>query len=403
MKIIQANKFFFIKGGAERYMFDLSDWLRTHGQEVVPFTMVHERNLPTQYASFFPSFVQTSQPKFSLSGIKTVGRMFYSLEARRKMASLIAAEKPDLCHIHNIYTQLSPSILHTLTDQKVPVVMTVHDHHLISPQYNLWADECGTNYQHAGIVNGTLSRFHKNSYAASFAQMAAYKFHKLLDIYRKGIASFIVPSSYMKNQLIQAGFAREKIRVIPYGIDVNTVQPRFDNDGYMLFVGRLSEEKGVEMVLRLARMIPDIQFKIVGRGPDEARLHAIGHSLKNVEFVGFKLGEELKELFRGAKAVLLPSRVHEVFPLTALEAMAAGKPVIGSHVGGMSEMIEDRANGFLVQPTDLHAWVEAVMRLSYDDALCKRMSKAARLTIEDRFTARKHFTEVMRVYDYIVN
>ncbi len=398
MKIIQANKFYMMRGGAERYMFDLSAWLESQGHEVIPFAMQHPDNLPTPYAVYFPRFVQTQHVRLRLSSLRTIGRMFYSFEARRKMASLIADTQPDICHVHNIYTQLSPSILDALGEKHVPVIMTVHDHHLISPQYNIWAEGCGPDYRNIGIIRGTLSRFHKHSYAASFAQVASYKFHRWLRIYERNVSLFLAPSAYLKHQLIAGGFPREKIRVVHHGIDPSVVEPKYDGGDYFLFVGRLSEEKGVELIIRLAKMIPDISFKIVGRGPEEARLHAMGHGLSNVEFLGFKVGDELKDLYRNAKAVLLPSRVHEVFPLTILEAMAAGKPVIASNVGGIPEVVEDRHTGFLVAPTDLQGWVEAVLRLAYDDELCLRLAKQARYSIETTFNIRRNFESVLQAY-----
>lgn len=398
MKIIQINKFYSLKGGAERYMLELSSWLESQGHRVIPFAMQHKDNLETPYADYFVSSVETEVVKRSWQGMRTLGRMTYSLEARRKLASLIAREKPDLAHVHNIYTQLSPSILHTLKDQHVPVVMTVHDHHLISPQYNIWATGCGEDYRHVGIVRGTLARYHKGSFLASFAQTAAHKFHRLLKLYERGVDLFVCPSQYMKRQLISGGFPPEKIRVNPFGIDPHLVEPRYDHDGYFLFVGRLSEEKGVETIVRAARLIPDIPFKIIGRGPDMARLHRLADGLKNVTFVGFHMGEELAELYRGARSVLFPSRVHENFPLAILEAMAVGKPVIASHVGGIPEMIDDRVNGMLVAPSDLHGWVEAIIRLTYDEELRLRMGRAARQTIEHRFRLADHERRLLAIY-----
>lgn len=399
MKIIQANKFYTLKGGAERYMLELSAWLESQGHHVVPFAMAHPDNRETSFSEQFVSFVQTESVGSSpWQALRTMGRMVYSLEARRKLATIVTREKPDLAHLHNIYTQISPSILHTLKDQHVPVVMTVHDHHLISPQYNIWANGCGEDYRNVGVVKGTLARYHKSSFAASFLQTAVYKFHRWLEIYDRNVDLFICPSQYMKRQLVAGGFSSEKIRVNHYGIDPHSIQSRYDHDGYVLFVGRLSEEKGIETIIRAAKLVPDVMCKIVGRGPEMDRLHRLAEGLSNVEFLGFRMGEELAELYRGAMAVLLPSRVHENFPLAVLEAMAAGKPVIASHVGGVPEIVEDRVNGLLVAPADLHGWVEALMRLCYDEELRLSMAHAARSTVEHRFGLNEHYRRLMALY-----
>lgn len=403
MKILQANKFYALKGGAERYMLELSAWLETQGHQVVPFSMQHPDNRETPYADRFVSFVQTESVRSSpWQAMRTIGRMTYSLEARRKLATLIAQEKPDLAHIHNIYTQISPSILDTLKDQRVPVVMTVHDHHLISPQYNIWASGCGEDYRNVGILKGTLARYHKGSLAASFVQTAVYKFHRWLRIYEKNVDLFVCPSQYMKRQLVAGGFPPEKIHVEHYGIDPQSIEPRYDHEGYFLFVGRLSEEKGIETIVRAAKLIPDVTFKIVGRGPEMDRLHRLSEGLANVEFLGFRMGDELAQLYRGAMAVLLPSRVHENFPLAILESMAAGSPVIASDVGGVSEIVDDRVNGLLVNPADLHGWVEAIMRLAYDKELRLSMARAARSTVEQRFGLSEHYRRMMLLYEEVL-
>lgn len=400
MKIIQANKYFYPRGGAETYMLSLFDWLEQQGSTVIPFAMQHEDNLPSEFQKYFVSRVltETSDSISFFQKLKTFGRMMYSFEARRNMSRLISTEHPDLCHIHNIYTQISPSILSTLAQHRVPMVMTVHDHHLISPQYNVWAPGCGEDYRNIGIIRGTFSKFHKRSFSASFAQVASYKFHRWLRLYEKNVGLFIAPSYYLKRQLIAGGFPNEKIRVNHYGIDVRRAEPSYEHNGSFLYVGRLSEEKGIEMIIYVAKQLPEISFKIVGRGPQMAYLHRLAIDAPNVEFLGYRSGDELKELYQQACAVLLPSRVHEVFPLVTLEAMAYGKPVVASDVGGMSEVVEDRINGFLMQPTDLHGWIESVLRLAYDKDLQRQMALNARDMVEHKFRLEDHYRRLENCY-----
>lgn len=379
-------------------MLDLSSWLQERGHRVIPFAMQHAENLPSAHEQYFPSEVITERAAVNGGSLRTFGRMLYSLEARRKFSSLLVAEKPQLVHVHNIYTQLSPSILHTAKVLKVPVIMTVHDHHLVSPQYNLWASGCGENYQHVGIVRGTFSRFHKGSRAASFAQIVAYKFHRAFKLYEKGVDLFSCPSQYMAKQLVAAGYPKEKIRVNPYGIDSSHIKPNYGHKGYVLFAGRLSAEKGVETVIEAARQLPDIAFRIVGTGPEEAKLHQLGHACRNITFVGFRDGEALREEYAGAMAVMVPSRVQEVFPLVILEAMAAGKPVVASNVGGVPEVVEDRGTGLLVAPLDMQGWVEALRRLSLDEAFRLHLARRARLASETTFHVRHHHERLLKAY-----
>jgi glycosyltransferase involved in cell wall biosynthesis len=399
MKIIQANKFYYAKGGAERYMLDLSDRLKAFGHEAIPFAMEQSQNFSTPFARFFVSRVETERVRFGYQGLRTFGRMLYSFEAKRKIRDLIREIHPDLCHIHNIYGQISPSILTALHAEHIPVVMTVHDHHLVSPAYNMWAQGCGPQEIPHSLVRASLSRFHKRSFAASFAQAFAFRLHQGLGIYRRYVDLFLCPSEYMRGQLLSAGFPAQKVKTLHHPVDVQSVRFCEEHQGYMLFVGRLSEEKGAMMILRLARLLPNIPFKIVGSGPERERLEQKGRELKNLEFLGFRTGDALQELYQGAVAVLIPSRVQENFPFTALEAHASGKPVVASEGGGMGEIVQDRVTGFLVKPLDLHGWSEAIMRLFYDEDLQKRMSISARQRVEQRFTIREHDDRLLQWYE----
>ena len=127
----------------------------------------------------------------------------------------------------------------------------------------------------------------------------------------------------MKRQLVTGGFPERKIQVNPYGIDT-AIAPSYDHQGYVLYVGRLSEEKGVDLLIHVAKQLPEISFKIAGRGPQMDYLHRLAIDAPNVEFLGFRNQDELDALYRGACVLLLPSRVHEVFPLVLLEAMVRG-------------------------------------------------------------------------------
>jgi glycosyltransferase involved in cell wall biosynthesis len=156
------------------------------------------------------------------------------------------------------------------------------------------------------------------------------------------------------------------------------------------------------MIVHVAKWLPDIRFKIAGRGPQMEYLHRLAINAPNVEFLGFRSGDELRDLYRGACAVLLPSRVHEVFPLITLEAMAAGKPVIASNVGGVPEVVEDRLSGWLVEPTDLHGWTEAVLRLYHDSDFYSRLCRGAREAVEHKFSLDDHHRRLLNIYQEVL-
>jgi glycosyltransferase involved in cell wall biosynthesis len=280
--------------------------------------------------------------------------------------------------------------------------MTVHDHHLVSPQYNIPATGCGLDVSSWGFWKTVRSRFLKNSFAASFAQTAAFRLHRYLKIYERGVDLFLCPSEYMRQQLVSAGFLPERVRTVHTGIDATAIEPRYDHDGYILSAGRLSEEKGIALQIELARRLPDLRFKIAGTGPQETELHQLAQDLPNVEFVGYQTGDALHRLYQGAMMVLIPSRVRETFPITALDSMARGTPVVGSAVGGMREVVQDRVTGMLAPPDDVSAWLEAVMRLAYDEQTRLAMAHAARLSMETDFHMKRHHASVIAAYEEIL-
>lgn len=390
MKIIQANKFYFRRGGAETYMLDLSLWLSRQGHDVIPFAMEHPNNLPTPYAQYFPSYVPTAGVSLSPKMIHTLGRMVYSFESRRKLATLIYRTAPDLLHAHNIYTQLSPSLFHTTSDQRVPVVMTVHDHHLVRSHYLRYAETCN-------VKQGIRERL------KCALQAGVFRFHQRIGWYSRFVSQFIVPSVYLKRQLIEAGINQSTIAHVPFGVDLSRFVPHEEpRRDYVLFVGRLSYEKGVETVIELAKRLPDVRVRIVGTGPDEARLHRMAHQYKNIEFLGFKTGDELIRLYQHAIVTVVPSRVHETFGLVAMESMACATPVVASQLGGLSEVVDDHRNGFLVEPLHIAGWSEAVLRLVYDEELQRSFAQDARAKAEKAFCANQHWPEVMRVYQSVL-
>lgn len=397
MKVAVAHKFYFVKSGVGRYLFDMEALLASHGHATIPFAMRHEKNVPTPYEKYFVSRVGTERVRGGLEGLRTFGRMIYSREAKRQMLRLIDAERPDLCHVHNLYYQLSPSVLVALHERGVPTVMTVHDYHLVSPQYMMWSHGRVEDWSRAGILRAAASRFHKGSFAASFAAAFTFQLHRRMGLY-KLVDRYLVSSQFMKGRLIQGGFDAAHIRVLPFGIPLPDAPSVPVDDGSVLFVGRLVEEKGIGVLLRAARALPHVSFRIAGEGPERERLRSLAVGLPNVEWLGFQSGNALASLYRLARCIVVPSLWQEVFGFVALEAMAAGKPVIASHVGGLPEVVRDRMTGLLVRPGSVPELVEAIERLTQDPDFAQTLGQAGRERAECEFNMERHYEGLMRVY-----
>jgi len=398
VKIVLAHKYYFIKSGAGRYLFDLQKMLETHGNTVIPFAMKNSLNLSTPYEKYFVSEVATEKVTLGWQGLRTLGRMMFSFEAQKKMTQLIKEEKPDLVHAHNVYYQISPTVFLSTREQGVPTVMTVHDYHMISPQYMRWSRGRIEDWSRAGVLEGAFARYHKNSFFASLASSATYHLHNRMGLYHL-VDRYITPTKFVKGELIKKGFPAEHIHVLPYGIEATHVLPYIGrDDGYVLFVSRLVEEKGCWPLLKAAKNLPHIQFKIVGSGPEEKKMKCWAIDTPNVEFVGFKSGEDLWQIYRGARCVVVPSLWQEVFGMVALEAMAAGKPVIASNIGGLPEVIDDRVTGLLVQPGSVQDLAATIERLHRDSAYAAELGAAGRQKVLLDFTVEKHYQGLMEIY-----
>lgn len=402
MKILQINKFYFERGGTEQYMFMLSRLLEAHGHTVVPFAMQHPQNRPTPWSRFFPSFVPTEQMEISFRGMKTVGRMFYSFEAQRKLEQLLEVFRPDVAHVHNIYHQLSPSILRTLKKHTIPVVMTVHDTSLVSPSNVLYPGD-NVKAQHTlrtyaqMIKNGAMKR----SRIASLLVVGASALHRRLRLYEKNVDHFIAPSEFVKQCLIEAGYARDRITVIPHVVDMTPPSSLPHERKGFLYVGRLSPEKGVDVLLQAFRALPHLSLTIAGSGPleSEYRKSVRDSGMENITFLGSVSREAVSHALSSAQALIVPSRVHETFGLVALEAMIHRTPVIASRVGALPELVHDHVNGLLVEPGDAYSLQQAIEGIARTPSAVSRMGEQA-FAHASLFTPKTHVESILRLYTY---
>lgn len=386
MKILQINKFFYPKGGAETYFLSLKKLLEKNGQEIFVFSQDNEKNLPSPEKNHFISDINLE--KFSWKNIWRIGRIFWSPEACRKIKKLIEEKKPDLVHIHNIYHQISPSILKTIKKFGLPIVMTVHDFKLITPAYTLRADG--------------KKMLHKNSFLAHFLLFLEFNFHKLIGIYKNNVDLFIAPSDFVKNKLIENNFDGKKIIVLPHFASSEKMEEQ-ESENYILFFGRLDEGKGLDILIRAFAQIknPNIKLKIAGAGPEEKNLKKLVCKLgieNRVEFAGLKKENELKEIIKKCLFTIFPSRVHETFGLGILESYACQKPVIASRAGSFSEIVRENQTGLLFEVDNIGELREKMENLLQNSEKIKLMGELAYQKIQIENDPDIHYDKIMKIY-----
>lgn len=398
MRILQVNKFHYPRGGADKYYLALGRALAEQGEEVAYFSMAHPANEESPWSRYFVSRLSFNEGSF-FDKLRAPGRVLYSLEAKRKFRRLLADFRPQIVHIHNIYHQLSPSILGTAKKAGLPVVMHVHDYKLICPNYKLFVngrpcEACrGGRYQECcrrRCLNGSWSR-------SLLATIEMYLHHRFLKIYEKNIDLLIAPSAFMKEKLVEFGWPSEKIFVVlnPHDSSLPALPKPADIPGYLLYFGRLSAEKGGPLLIKAAAAAGE-SLKIAGRGPEEANWRALAEKAGgDVEFLGSLSGTDLAAALSGAKVVIIPSIWYENMPLSALEALAAGKPVIASRIGGLPEIVIDGENGLLFTAGSIEDLERQIKK--FNSLNQEALSKAA-LASSQRFSPEKNLAAVIQIY-----
>ena len=403
-RLLVGNKYFFRKGGAETYLFDLFDELPARGWELVQFSMQHERNEPTPYAPYFVDRVDYHEHGSLLSEARAALRLLYSNQARANMERLVRDTRPQLAHLHNIYHQISPSILPVLKRHGIPVVMTLHDLKLACPNYKMRTagkicERClGGDFYQAVVHRCVQDSRLKSALCALEAYLARWT-----RVYLDNVDLFITPSEFYRRKLIESGVPAQQLVTLASFVHPEQYTPRYAKGDYFLYLGRLSEEKGIMSLVRAAASVPDKRLLIAGEGPMQEPIETMlrEQRITNVELVGMQSGQALIELIRAARFVVVPSEGYENCPRSAIEAMACGTPVIGANIGGIPDMVEDGVTGLLFEAFSVDALRAAILRLHDDDTLIAQLGRQARAKVEQRYSIGAHLEQLLAIYDRV--
>lgn len=399
MKVLMANKFFFRNGGSETVMFQERDFLLRNGHEVVDFSMRDARNLPSaQEKHFVGNRSYAGGGAGRLAKLKDALSFVHSPEAVRNISRLIAETKPDLVHCHNIYHQLTPSIIGAARKQGVPVVLTLHDYKPVCPTYNRLqngkpcSDCLDGDFSH--VLRNRCAEGSLGKSALLYAEAVAQRFMGSYE----DVNAFIAPSRFMRESIAHR-VPDERIRLLYNGIDTNEVRGSGADEGYVLFLGRLVREKGVETLLKAhANSSAGWRLVVAGTGP-------LGDVLKAQHkpdiFAGHLAGDVLKETIDRAAVVVVPSEWYENCPMSVLEAMAYSKPVVGSRMGGIPELVEDGKTGLLFDAGNVNELTAVLDKLMASAELRKQMGKAARQRVEAGFSLDRHNAGLMDIYQSV--
>lgn len=361
MRILLINNFFRDVGGIERVFFDEREMLVTHGHTVIDFSTHHVDNHPSPYAEFFVSSVD-----FQRRGnfFKKAARFFYSREVDKKLSALIKKTQPHVVHIHGIFDVLGPSVLWVLRRHNIKIIFTAHAYKLICPNWKLFVrgkiDEgCKKNPFH-DAWNCSI----QNSFIKSFGAAAAWWWHEKIGTFTL-IHRIISPSQFLIDKHVEFGWPRETFVHIPNPFDAMRVVPAHGDEKFILFVGRLVPEKGVDMMIQAAAHIPEIPFIVIGDGPDRDALMQLARekNVSNISFVGKKSPRDVLEYTKNALAVVVPSVWYENDSISVIQTQALAKIVIASYIGGIPEQIRHGVTGFLYEAGNPDALAKTILHV----------------------------------------
>lgn len=389
MRIIIANKFYYNRGGDCVASLALEKLLKEKGHDVAFFSMQHPLNIPSEWTSFFPSNVDFQATGLN-NKLRAANRLFYSKEVKKKFLALIEEFKPDILHLNNIHSQLSPYIAKLAHEKGIKVIWTLHDYKLICPNYTCLhnGNICETCI-HQNISHVLTSKCMKNSLLASLLACleALVWSRKRLN---KNTDLFIAPSYFLKEKMIEGGFPKEKLQVIHNFTNRDLSLRKSGKKDYYCYAGRLSKEKGIETLIRVAEGLP-YKLIVIGTGPLKDHLK---YNNNHIQFVGFKEWDELKTIIGQARFLVIPSEWYENNPISVIEAHSLGTPVLGANIGGIPEIITPE-NGMLFESGNESDLKEKIQLMFNKDFNYNDISVVA----QERYSADNYYNKIMELYE----
>ena len=400
MKVLLVNKFLYPKGGDAISTLTTGSLLSSKGHKVSFWGMDHPSNPEYPLKRCFVKHVDFNNPYKKQNQLKAALNILYSFEAKRKMEEVIKIEKPDIVHLNNFAHQISPSILHVFRKHHIPVVMTMRDYKLVCPVHSMLregkpCEKCkGGRYHHCFLNNCT-----KNSRVKSLINiLEMYLHHKILHIYDL-VDVYISPSRFLKSKVEEMGLKGKVVHLFNF-VSLDDCRPQYEFiEKSIVYAGRLSHEKGLFTLIEAMKGL-DVKLKIIGDGPLMQGLgdRVAGLGLKNVEFLGYKTGEEFKNEIKKSMFVVLPSECYENNPRSVIESFALGKPVVGAQIGGIPELVKDGKTGLTFEAGnvgDLRSKIETLL-LNTENIVS--MGRNARAFVEKEFNSETHYVRLLDIY-----
>ncbi len=335
--------------------------------------------------------------------IRTGISSFYNGQSARKLASSIESFKPDIIHVHNLFFNSSPSSLYKAKALGIPVVMTVQNYRLICANAMLLRNNkvCELCVTHTFPLAGIRYKCYRSSAVESALVTGITSLHKMLSTWTSKVNHYIVPSYFLKQKLQHSSLKlREHQATVIPNLSEDLAFETGGRSDYFLFVGRLAYEKGIDILVDCFANNPDLTLVIAGDGPEKSNLLSRIRDIPTIRYVGLQPKDEVRALMKKSKALIFPSRWYEGLPLTIIEALSTGTPVIAASLGAMPEMIREGYNGFLFLPGNSVALAERIRQfISVTEGSPDELYLNARQAYLDNYHPETHYRSIISLYE----
>ena len=385
MKILIIHNYYKFRGGEDEVVDYEKKLLIKSGFEIVEY------------------FKDNNNIKGIFYKIKILFNLFFSFSTFFEIAKIIKDKKPDLAHIHNIYPIISPSIYFVLKKYKIPIIHTIHNFRFFCSNGFCLKNgkiciKCETN-----SIKNIFNICSKEKKEYDFLLKIIIYITRLFNLFKK-IDFFIVPSDFIKNKLLSIGISASKVIIKRYSIEIpdrSSYLIRKDLLNYFIFVGRLSEEKGITQLVDAFKLLDPIKLIVLGDGPlkEELIIKLKNENISNIQLIGYIKGEQKQLLISKSLALIIPSIWFEIGPLTAVESLSLGVPIIVNNVGATKEFLINNYNGFLYEADKADSLRNVILKLIDMKEIDYYKLKANSLIVFNKlFNEEKNFEILVKLY-----
>lgn len=385
-KVLIVHNYYQIPGGEDTVVENEKNLLLENGHEVLLYTRHNDE----------------IKNKNIIGKLLLPLETIFSIKTYKEVKKIIKKEKIDIVHVHNTLPLVSPSVYYAAKKCKISVVQTIHNFRLLCPGATFTRDnKICEDCVEKSLLCSVKNKCYRGSFIQSLVSAFNLGFHRRIGTYKK-VDGYIALTEFNKRKL-KTLIEEEKIFVKPNFTYFEAIEMiEVEDRKYFLYLGRIDKLKGIDLILRAWKEIKDEELYIVGTGPyeKEAKKYVLENKLDNVRFLGFKSKGEVNNILKYSKALIIASQWYEGFPMTILESFSLGVPIIGSDVGNIGTIIDDKTNGILFKYNELGDLREKIYSLkSY--RLLEFLSYNAKKTFELKYNKNKNYIKLVEIYNIV--